>query len=515
MGQVLFPGMSLADDAALLIDPAPARNTDYPLDHYIIDLMAGQVVHEAYHRKEWSRRVWKILEPFMATLSGRETVRFQKLVHTAETIYVDLAAAGSIAGRYADKAREQAIQEEWRLEGRPGTLEFLLLVWMQTLGPPADSPLPAPTGLSADLLQELRALEESLCTIAATAGPGLVERCRQRADLYQRQWTASAGRLMALPVQNKRLLYFPQQPASSPSGRYATGKDPSPLPASLVQELEVQLSGGSLDLTPMIRAVAGFDNPEVVRMSRWDYHQPCRPVIERPLVSRLRSVFLNYGPRRKITSRGLTTGKIDPRRLYRAPLTGRCFRQQYFVPEERWQICLLVDASGSMQGHKMRIVENTMANLNQALRGGRNRLSAYAYFEINNICMFSSLLVNGRLLTVPPAGKTASGQAIIAAAWMMERGRGRQRNLLIHITDGESNFGCDVQYGLDYCCRENIHLVTLGCGCRDREKMRQQYGQTIQFLKGYEHLPQALERLFKRLFLAADPAAALRCQGSP
>jgi len=265
--------------------------------------------------------------------------------------------------------------------------------------------------------------------------------------------------------------------------------------------MELQLTSGSVDLTPLIYSVTGYDNPDVVRMSRWDFCQPSHPVVDHRLVARLRSIFLNYSPRRKIVSRGLTAGKIDTRRLYRAPLTGKCFQQRYTIAEERWQITLLVDASGSMRGNKMRIVENTVANLNKAVGNGHNRLAAYAYFEINRICMFSRLLDKGRLFSTPPAGKTASGQAIIAAAWLMDRGRGRQRNLLIHITDGASNFGCDVQYGIDYCDQENIRLVTLGYGCQDRQAMVEQYGHTIQFLKSYEQLPQALERLFKRLFL--------------
>ncbi len=501
VGQVLFPGMSFPDSSAIVIDPSPARNHTYPLPFPVIDGMVGRVVHEAYRKMEWSRRVWILLEPYMKTLGGRETVRFQKMVDAAETVYLDLAAARTIAGDYAAKARQEMLHQYLpRQNDLPANLDTLLLRWIQSAAENFEK-TSVPQGPELEsALGHLQSLTPDLKRIAA-APRRPTERCRERAGLYQKSWSALAPILMKLPIRDKTLLFYPEYQTTTGSPPVNSKQANPPLPASLVREMELQLSAGSLDLTPVIFSVAGYDNPDVVRMSRWDFNQPCRPVIDRRLVARLRSVFLNYGPRRKVTSRGLTAGKIDPRRLYRAPVTGKCFQEQYTVSEERWQISLLVDASGSMRGNKIHIVENTVANLSKAVGAGQNRLTAYAYFEVNKICMFSRLLANGRLFTVPPAGKTASGQAIIAAAWMMERGRGRRRNLLIHITDGESNFGCDVQHGIDYCRRENIRLITLGCGCPDRQAMTEQYGHTIQFLKSYEHLPQALERLFKRLFL--------------
>jgi nitric oxide reductase activation protein len=113
--------------------------------------------------------------------------------------------------------------------------------------------------------------------------------------------------------------------------------------------------------------------------------------------------------------------------------------------------------------------------------------------------MISSLAKGRHLLSVPPGGKTASGQAIIAAAYLMPRIH--KRNLLVHITDGETNFGCDVRYGMDYCREQNIHLVTLGCGCKDQAAMFRQYGNTIQFIDHFGQLPGSIENLLKRTFV--------------
>jgi len=261
----------------------------------------------------------------------------------------------------------------------------------------------------------------------------------------------------------------------------------------------MQLVAYSSDITPIIRQVVGCDDVDIAPTSRWDFNIPAHPVIDRKLVSRVSSIFSNYAERKKVVSRGLVSGKLDGHRLYRAPITGRCFQFIDMIPDPAWTVTLLLDASGSMRGSKWRMVENTVGNLHAALSNSSNSLQAYAYFEIDGVCMLSSLIQGRRLLSVPPGGRTASGQAIIAAAYLMSRRR--QRNLLIHVTDGESNFGCDVRYGIDYCREQNIHLVTLGCGYKDRAAMLAQYGKAIQFIDHFGQLPHAIENLLKWTFI--------------
>jgi hypothetical protein len=124
--------------------------------------------------------------------------------------------------------------------------------------------------------------------------------------------------------------------------------------------------------------------------------------------------------------------------------------------------------------------------------------------------MISKLLKGNNLLSIPPSGQTASGQAIIAAANMMP---GKiKRNILIHITDGESNFGCDVSYGIEFCRQKKIHLITLGCGYKNKKAMEDQYNKAIQFVDYFEQLPQAMEKLFKWTFLYGDRQPFLKLQ---
>lgn len=67
------------------------------------------------------------------------------------------------------------------------------------------------------------------------------------------------------------------------------------------------------------------------------------------------------------------------------------------------------------------MVENAVANIHKALTGFQNHLQAFAYFEKDGILMISQLIKNNRIQSVPPSGLTASGQAIIAAAWLMPK----------------------------------------------------------------------------------------------
>jgi len=169
--------------------------------------------------------------------------------------------------------------------------------------------------------------------------------------------------------------------------------------------------------------------------------------------------------------------------------------EAHHIPNMNWNICLLVDASGSMRGPKWRLVENTVATIHKAFLGFENSFRAYAYFEANGISMVANLVRARNLVSIPPSGQTTSGQSIIAAAYFMPQD-GRRR-LLIHITDGESNLGCPVQYGIDFCRDKGIHLVTLGCGYNNRQAMLRQYGRGIQFLNSFGQLPSALEKLLK------------------
>lgn len=491
-GTIEYTGMSRGGGgSAIVINPASVMGR-YPVLPGKVDLLVGITVHEALHRIVWSDHVWKLLESFAEDLAKLEMLRLQRIVHTGEDIYVDLVAARSVLGLYVEKARAVALAARGQ-KIRPGTPSIDELVYLWQAGDTEE------TGAYQEPVLELNRLTEAL-RLASAETKGVTARCQQRADLYLATYGKLASVLSAFRVVDKQPYWYPSSLAGKkmPTGPARRGRGEAPPSPYVSRQVELRLAEHSADITPIIEHIAG-PGVDVAPTSRWDFSISTHPVIDRRLAGRLRAIFLNYAERKKVVSRGLISGRVDGRRLYRAPVSGRCFEQVDRIPHLDWTVTLLLDASASMQGTKWRMVENAVGNLHAALAGYRNRLRAYAYFEMDGVCMFSSVLKGRHLFSVPPNGQTASGQAIIAAAYFMPKGP--ERKLLVHITDGESNFGCDVRYGIDYCRQNNINLVTLACGCRDRAALLAQYDRTVQFLRSYGQLPHAIENLLKWTFV--------------
>ncbi len=498
-GRVEYAGMSGNTENAILIDPEIVIGR-YPVPEKKVDHLLGRVVHEALRRIEWSDHTWKTLEPAMEQMVPLARVAFQKIVRTGEDIYLYQRVADSVFGLYTQVARDKAMLCDPRafIKDRPCVDELLLFWWAREFGKTPEPEIPSEY---PSLLKDLKSLAEGLKSIAASPA-SVIQRCEQRASLYLGAWGKIQDRMAGWKIIDKHLYWFPCSKGLDTENKHASEQKPKKqrrLNPVLIREIESNLSADAVDMTPMIRSIVGYDNETVVPTSRWDFNIPSHPVVDRKMISRLKAIFSRYADRNLIASRGLSSGRIDHRRLFRAPVNGRCFKTVESTPNMDWGITLLIDASGSMRGNNWQMVENTVANIHKALIGYQNRLFAWAYFEVNGICMISRLIQNNRLFSVPPAGQTASGQAIIAAAKMMPANI--KRNLLIHITDGESNFGCDVSFGIQYCRQQKIHLITLGCGYKDKDAMKNQYGRTIQFIDYFEQLPKAMESLFKWAFL--------------
>ena len=488
IGTVAYAGLGGIKDSTIVIDPEMVMG-HYPVPAAQVDQVVGIVIHEALHQIAWSEHMWRCLK--QDDLRMADLPRLQRIVETAEDIYVENTIGGILCLYLAAARAKRFIVPS---TSRPSIDALMKLWWTVTWSKDnkkADDIYTKP-------LAVLNELAEHLKDVIFGDG-GVIQRCERRAQLYRATWDRIAPMLEELILINKRMAWF-----SSPEVRsIASSKSPSKVATSLEPELkraiEIQLAASSTNITALIAEAAGTQ--EVVPTSRWDFNIPAHPVIDRGLVGRLRILFLGYSEREKITSRGLTAGRVDTRRLYRSAITGRCFKTTESRPAMDWNVTILADASGSMNGTKWRIVENTVAAIHKALVGYRNHFLAYGYFEMDGVLMVSNLIKGDRLLSLPPNGQTASGQAIIAAALSMPRDK--RRKLLIHVTDGESNFGLPVQAGIDFCHREHITLITLGCGCKDRSVMQEQYGNTIQFIQSFRQLPHAVERLLRWSFMKA------------
>ncbi|HOM28477.1 MAG TPA: vWA domain-containing protein [Deltaproteobacteria bacterium] len=509
--EVEYAGFPSTGANSIFVDPARVMGT-YPVPHETSDVLIGEVVHEAILGIEWTDRVRSLLVKHMSGLGMIELVKFQRMVSTGEHIYADAVLDGTVLGAYASKARRHALRNSWAVRSREKSgfsYDTLMLSWIQASFLDGGSHT-VHKGLARcmDVLLDLTA---SLARIAGSSR-GQVFRCEERSSLYLKAWSALEPLVRDVPVIDRRLVWSPGDDPSparkAPGHRLGTQAHPA-CTEDLVRRVELELARSSSDLTPLVRAALGGDDGDVVPISRWDYRVSAHPVVDRAMAARIAAVFRIYAERRPRLSRGLAAGRVDGRRLYRVPLSGRCFFEREAHKEMDWNITLLCDASGSMRGAKWKTVESTIATICKALEAYRGMLNAYAYFENDGVCMLSSLLEGGRLFAVPPGGRTASGQAIIAAGLLMPSSN--RRRLLIHVTDGESNYGCSVQKGIDFCRAQGIHLVTIGCGCHNRRLIEEQYGDTIEFLDSYRQLPKALEHLFRRVFVyGAKPGKPAR-----
>ncbi len=495
VGDVIYAGMSMSP-GAIVVDPEPILGR-YPVNPWQVDHLVGVVVHEALHRTEWSDLVWEGVKHVRPDLSPRQKVILSKIIQVGEDIYVDSISERSILGLYTRKARRVAMREmELGLYGTGVTLDKLLQLWWSRAWGREISE--ADLVCYGDVLAVLEGITPRLRAVMDSK-KGVIERCDLRREIYLQALegirdTVASWKIVDKVVPWSLLSDMPLKEEKASSGRGAQID-----PATFL-EIEARMAESSGDLTSVIRSVVDDPEQEILPTRLWNYHMPTLSVVDRHQATRLKTIMQCYADRKVLVSRGLTSGKVDRKRLYRAPISGACFLDKQKIPDASWSICLLIDASGSMgRGNSWRLVESTVATLHEALRGSTTRLQVWAYYESHSVCVLTSLLRGNELMSVSPIGETPSGQALIAAAYMLPKDK--KRKMIIHITDGASNAGCDVRYGIDYCDKQNIRLITLGCGLEDRQVMLEQYGRSVQFIDHLSQLPSALEKLLKWAFL--------------
>lgn len=497
VGDIVYAGMSKSPGDSIILDPEFVIG-EYPVSPRKVDYLVGLVVHEALHKTEWSDLIWTGVEKANPDMKVRDKVILSKIVRVGEDIYVDSISERSILGLYNRKARKVGMDAmRSNLDPEAVSVDELIYLWWlsawgQEMGDANVETYEKPLDLLNSIIPELRAVIDSK--------KGVIERCNLRRDIYLRVWESVRELIGSWRIIDKAVSWgFLGDEADSSKKKAISGKGISLSPA-MALEIEARLAASSGNLTPIIESIVDDPDQEIIPTRLWDYNIPARGMVDHHQVGRLKAIIQSYADRKILVSRGLTSGKVDRKRLYRAPITGACFLDKQTLPDMSWSICLLIDASGSMgRGQSWRLVESTVATLHKAFRGSANRLQAWAYFESHGICMITSLLKGNELMSISPSGETPSGQAIIAATYLLPKDR--KRKLVIHVTDGASNAGCDVQYGINYCKEQHVQLVTLGCGLEDRQEMLEQYGRSVQFVDHFGQLPGAVEKLLKWAFL--------------
>lgn len=504
-GNIVWSGMEVEN--AIALDPTPVMGK-YPVPAAKVDLMAGLTIQEALKKVEWSARLRDQARKRLQVPAQYE-YKFNLFINICESIFADMLSNKSVLGYYTEAARKWLIAKNAKELISPPTVSELLHIWWKMAGD--RDPLKYKEGYKdrsvgglvergtldrfyqkpADVLNKIvPALRDHCPNIR-----GVVERVNYRVDLYAALWQELLPFIRFWPGDRGDRSLVPDTCDEDMAKDDAEKRAVKATIVSYAQLIERAIPNKSRDFTGQLKSsVQEPDN--VVPVEGADIVMMAQNKVDPLLLRRLDQVVRQSAGRRSKFNRGLQSGSIHQRRLYRAHTTGLVFQEKQHDFELRSDVILLVDATGSMADPaKWDKAETIYQTLFQAILGFNKNARLFAYNEVKQTCRITELYRGGKMMTVLPHGKTASGEAIIATA-IATYGRGRKR-LIIHITDGASNWGCGVEEAIAYCRKAGISLLTLGIGCSPsaKQSLRAEYRELVQFVDDTGALPHLLSKL--------------------
>lgn len=518
---VYWDGMPCSENSAIILNPEGVRGT-YPVPYRNIDLLVGQVVYESFLNVEWSD--WVIGQAKNHTSLSAETEPYlHSILLVAEEIYLDARVHPWVWSFYLSKhLKSLASQKDRRDLSLPPVPESVASLWRQMIF--LQTTVKSFHHYYEDLLAILMEYTPLIREIADESI--LDERRSKRIQLYAdmcakiqwaiMEWEKFEPLKNAVSIKDESGPKVPAPEAGEDSKNEPSLKEEASTPEAirpeLAEEINSILDEGNTDLTQVILAVVENPKSEVMNTLFSRGIAECKVALDKEQVNRLRKIFekqqsLIRRSRKNRARRGLEQGKLDVRRLYRVPYSEKVFkRKENIHSDHSWNITIVADASASMgrrvgSTNSWTLAEQTFASLAEAAKRFSNHLEVYSYYEQSGQCHVVKLFKGNKLYTVYPAGQTPSGQAIVAAAMMMAKNR--TKRIIIHITDGAANCGLCVAEATDYCRKNNIELITIGCGHNEqtREILKEQYPHGLYLMHDLRGLPAGLERLFREKLL--------------
>ncbi len=500
VGNIVWSGMNKPAESNDIVLNSSFLLGKYPIPGNKTDIAVGMAVHEAYLRVEWCEWVKTLAMQKMGKVAPLLLIKFKLFLEIAERIYVDLVANRSVLGLYAEKQRNYRFEKAAISFDLPPSFDELLYFWWLMAADLSGCKHKEVFnnemyGHFSDNLTQYYA--KPLCLLNSII-PALIEecpkiqsvvdRCEYRTNLYFTIWEELYNQTRFWAASEWDLLFMIKKPDIVEGVGVAENPE-KPLIAPMGLEIRAHIKKKKIDFTDAIKVVC--DDDDVVPIQVNDIVMPLKTNQDKQLLYRLQAVLKSHTEKRKSTSRGMKSGKIDTRRLYRATLNGNVFKHKKINYEMTNDIILVVDASGSMGELKWENIQLIYSTLYKVLSNYNKNTRVFAYNDSRGKCDLTELTQEkGELYTVPPRGKTASGEAIIATAMMLKRNKNKYP-FIIHITDGASNWGSDVKYAINYCRNKKISLMTLGFGCREdsKEALRREYGNQVQFIDNLEEMP--------------------------
>jgi len=552
MKTVEWLGMSKKSGDKFYLDVGFVKG-EYPVPPGKMDILVGITAHEAFHCKELSDWAWVKVEEKTKELPRKYKSNLLRLFEVGEDVYVNKVAQGSIWEYYLEKAWCCCIPKETRDLSLPPTAECLFQIWEEMV---LEGRFSIEANYHHDYLKPLSILLSYVEKIIACGEykNSPMEKSEYRANLYLEVWDKIYECIrdweyeapfdptgVGIPDEVGHNIWWWPHVAHSDSkeesvlneagpnketaenevdefiekqsedfGKLTKTKPMDIMPHEQVSRLKASLNvlekdKKNEDLNPLIEVATGEVVTDLLETRFWNSTLPCNKRPDPLLVKRLKRIFEAQVSKTPRINRGLYSGKIDGRRLYRTPLSGKVFKQKELTVKDTWDITILVDASLSMsgvEGKEWELTESTFVSLYEAIKGTRNRLDILCYFERAKYCEIFRLLHHDKLHSIIPNGRTPMGQAIIAASLTIPKGKKR---MILHITDGEPNSGgVSVESAVKYCKREGVELITIGCGYNEqlKEQFQNQFKENLLLIDTIDQLPFGLETLLRKKLLA-------------
>lgn len=508
IGDIIWSGMDAT--GAIAIDPTPLMGR-YPVPAQMTDRLIGNTIRRAYRKTEWSDR-FRDLAQTRADLPNRYAYKFQLFFDMAENVYLDGLSNRTVLGYYTEADRKHTIENTFDAKSHPPTISELLHLWWEIAADRGGERYKAPyVDTSARAVSSRLSLErfykapielmngmvEGLLH-ACPKIQGVTERGNFRVDSYLLLWPALFEIIKYWATDSRDPFLLRRKVGKNVLGPEGHEDRPPP-PVYFSKEVQKILPKRTIDFTERVKEMILAEEEDPVRVESNDIVMPGKNRLNKRLLHHLKFVIKTAAQKNTLFNRGLRSGKIDRRRLYRAATTGTIFQTGKDEFELVNDIILLVDATGSMAApFKWEKAEEIYQTLFSAIKAYNKNARLFAYNEMKSVCRLTELYRGDRFYSIFPHGKTASGEALMATTLSLT-GR-HKRPFIIHLTDGASNWGCGVQNAITACRRNRVNLLTLGMGCSENSKtqLRAEYGHLVQFVDNIDTLPHLLRALLNK-----------------
>lgn len=223
--------------------------------------------------------------------------------------------------------------------------------------------------------------------------------------------------------------------------------------------------------------------PVISKQEQTDNHRD----VDENLVNQLVWLKNLKTQRDTVIKRGLASGKIDSRRLYKAPVDSEIFRNKEMKKNEKRVIWLLMDGSGSMSSDMGNRLYRMCAATAKALPDSRIYTYSHTHYLGENCHLITRTDDRKGMQFISATGGTPSGDALVYVAQMLNAHGG---GTLIHFTDGDCNTGITTKEALTTVDRlyKKVNLINVveHGSHEDYQKVESDHIKTVDIQKASE-----------------------------